>query len=135
MTYGRMIYNTCSAFLTLFVITCSSVGAQTLEPVESDSALYVVLFRTGPKWDQTKPAHEQAHFKDHSVNLQRLRKTGALLLGARYSDVGMVILSAPSQEEANAHIESDLSVQAGIFSYELHEFNVFYGGTVERKKK
>ena len=39
--------------------------------------LFAIEFSTGPTWDAAKPPHEQAHFAEHSANLQRLRKAEA----------------------------------------------------------
>ncbi len=94
------------------------------------SPLFAVEFRIGPKWDTTKAPGEQLHFADHSANLKRLRDAGSLLLGARYSDKGLVILSAATEVEARAMIDADASVQGGTFVYELHKFGVFYPGCV-----
>jgi hypothetical protein len=48
------------------------------------------------------PAHEQSWFREHSANLRRLREDGSLVLGARYADKGLVVLSAVSEDEAHA---------------------------------
>ncbi|MEZ5465362.1 MAG: YciI family protein [Lysobacteraceae bacterium] len=90
--------------------------------------LFAVEFTIGQAWDADKPAHEQAHFREHSANLKRLRESGALLLGARYGKKGLVVLSAASEAEARALIERDPAVQGGTFAFELHPFSVFYGG-------
>lgn len=87
---------------------------------------YVVLFRKGPAWDETKPAGEQQHFADHSRNLQRLRTADQLLLGTRYGDVGMVVLTAADEASARAEIDQDPSVRAGVFAYEIHPARFFY---------
>lgn len=107
-------------------------AAQVAEPVKN---LYAVEIRTGTAWDSAKPAHEQAHFRDHSANLKRLRDQGALVLGARYSDKGLVVLQAASEPEAHAMMQADASIQHRVFSYELHEFKVFYAGAVQPKRR
>ena len=89
----------------------------------------------GPKWDAARPAHEQALFREHSANLRRLRDTGSLVRGARYSDKGLVVLSAPSIAEARAMMDQDPSIAAGVFVYEVHPFNVFYPGTVQPRSR
>ena len=99
-------------------------------PAAPHASLYAVEFKTGPSWDAAKPPGEQAHFRDHSANLKKLRDQGSLVLGARYSDKGFIVLQAASVDEAHAMIKQDPSVQARVFAYELHPFNVFYGGTV-----
>jgi hypothetical protein len=103
------------------------MAAQTAEP---KVPLFAVEFRTGPKWDSAKPAQEQTHFREHSANLKRLRDAGSLKLGARYSDKGLVVLAAATEAEARSEIEKDPTVQAQVFAYEVHPFNVFYSGCV-----
>ncbi|RZU02632.1 YciI family protein [Rivibacter subsaxonicus] len=96
-----------------------------------DRRLFAVEIRTGPAWDAAKPPGEQAHFREHSTNLRRLREQGSLLLGARYADKGLVVLAAASEQEARAMLEQDPAIQNRVFGYELHPFAVFYGGCVE----
>jgi uncharacterized protein YciI len=92
--------------------------------------LFAVEVRVGPKWDPSKKPHEQALFREHSANLKVLREAGHLVVGARYSDVGLVILAAESEEAARAMIDADPSIAAGTFTYRIHPFNVFYPGTL-----
>lgn len=92
--------------------------------------LFAVEFKTGPNWDAAKPPQEQAEFRAHSANLKKLRDQGSLVLGARYADKGLVVLSAASEAEAHAMVQQDPSVKAGTFAYQLNEFRVFYGGAV-----
>lgn len=99
-------------------------------PPAAPPLLYAVEFRTGPRWDPAKAPHEQAHFKEHSSNLKRLRDDGRILFGARYSDKGLVVLGGATESEVRALVESDPSVQGGTFSFEIHEFMVFYPGCV-----
>lgn len=92
--------------------------------------LFAVQIRTGAKWDASKPPQEQVHFREHSANLKRLRDAGHLIVGARYSDVGLVILAAESEAHARAMMDEDPSIKADVFKYEVHPFNVFYPGTL-----
>lgn len=102
---------------------------------EPQGLLYAVEIKTGPAWDSVKPAQEQPHFREHSANLKRLRDQGSLVLGARYADKGLVVLQAGSEQEAHAMMQADLSIQNRVFAYELHDFNVFYGGTVQARRR
>jgi uncharacterized protein YciI len=106
---------------------------QDIQPPEPQ--LFAVEIKVGPKWDAGRPAYEQALFHEHSANLRRLREAGNLLLGARYSDKGLVVLSAPSLAEAKAMMDQDPSIAAGVFVYEVHPFNVFYAGTVQPRSR
>jgi uncharacterized protein YciI len=124
-------------FAAVLVVLCISLGngASPAETPPAGSApdalpLFAVQVRVGHKWDPAKAPHEQALFREHSANLKRLRDAGHLIMGARYSDVGLVILAADSEASARAMMDADPSIAAGTFKYEIHPFNVFYPGTV-----
>jgi uncharacterized protein YciI len=97
--------------------------------------MFAVEFRTGSSWDTGKPPHEQRFFRDHSANLKRLRDEGRLVLGARYSDKGLVVLAAASESEARSLIDVDPSVQYKVFVYEIHPMNVFYSGCLAPRRR
>lgn len=111
-----------------FTVHASDAPAATAPAV--DLPLYAVQVRVGDKWDASKPPQEQALFREHSANLKRLRDAGHLVMGARFSDVGLIVLAAESEAQARAMMDADPSIAAGTFRYEVHAFNVFYPGTV-----
>ena len=134
----RFHYAIRTALILGAAMLCSArLHAQSPAPPQPapPALLYAVEFKTGPSWDSTKPPGEQAHFRDHSANLKKLRDQGSLVLGARYSDKGLIVLQATSADEAHAMIRQDPSVEARVFMYELHQFNVFYWGTVAPKAR
>lgn len=90
--------------------------------------LFAVEFRTGPAWVKEKPASEQQYFREHSANLNRLRKAGQLVVGARYADKGLMIFSAQTAEDVRREIDGDPAIKAGVFAYELHSFRVHFPG-------
>ena len=90
----------------------------------ADGVVFAVEITTGPKWDNGRPAAEQAYFREHSANLRQLRERGALLVGARYAEKGFLVLAAPSLEAARAMLDQDPSFNAGVFGYEVHEMSV-----------
>jgi uncharacterized protein YciI len=100
-------------------------------PSQTELPLFAIEIKVGPKWDATKPPQEQAHFQEHSANLRRLRESGSLLLGARYSDKGLIVVAASSVEDARKMMDADPSIAAGTFVFEIHPFSVFYPGTVQ----
>ena len=63
----------------------SAQGASAPEAVQAELPLFAIEVKVGPKWDQNKPAQEQPFFKEHSLNLRRMRESGVLVMGARYS--------------------------------------------------
>jgi uncharacterized protein YciI len=95
------------------------------------TGLFAIEIRVGPAWDVNKAPGEQAFFREHSANLRRLRDAGILVFGARYGEVGLVVLRATSLEDARAMMDADPAMRAGVFAYEAHAFNVFYPGMVE----
>ncbi|MEK6373432.1 MAG: YciI family protein [Acidobacteriota bacterium] len=110
-----------------------SFSARAEEPVAADK-LFLVQFTVGEAWVKEKAPHEQAYFAEHSANLKRLRTEGKLLLGGRYSDKGIIIVKAASEEAVRAEIDQDPSVTKGTFTAVVYPFGPFYDGCVERKK-
>ena len=99
-------------------------------PATPPAPLYAAVYKTGPKWDAAKPPGEQAFFKDHSAHLGKLRAAGTIVMGARYADVGLIVVAAASEVDARKHFEVDPSVVAGTFTVDVHRFSVFYPGFV-----
>lgn len=118
--------------LGALLIGLSFTWAAADSPVESpDLALFAVEVKTGPNWDPSKAPHEQAFFKEHSQNLQLLRTEGHIVMGARYSDIGLLIFSAASADDVQKLMNKDPSIAAGTFVIEVHAMNVFYPGLVQ----
>lgn len=141
----RLSLNTIAAAAALIVAGCASVSttesakvASATPPVSTAAAeaaklrLFAVEVKVGPNWDSTKSPNEQAFFAEHSANLKRLRDADHIVMGARYSDVGLIIFAAGSAEEVREMMSQDPSMAAGTFKYEVHSFNVFFPGTVNR---
>lgn len=101
----------------------------------SELPLFAVEITVGSKWDHSKPAHEQQFFRDHSSNLKRLRETGTLIMGARYSDKGLVVLAARDEAHARAMMDDDPSIRAEVFRVQIHPFSVFYSGTLNARAR
>ncbi len=116
-------------------VSAAQSPASTPASVAAPSLLFAVDITLGAAWDAARPAHEQAYFKEHSANLRRLREQGALLIGARYGDKGFLVLQATSLQEAHAMMHSDPAIGHGVFAYVLHEFNVFYPGAVQARRR
>ena len=123
------------AIAVLPVAWAQPSSAASTAPIAPPSNLYAVEIKTGPNWDSAKSANEQAHFREHSANLKKMRGQGNIVLGARYADKGLVVVQAVSADDVHAMMKQDPSIQAKTFVYELHEFNVFYGGAVQSKKR
>lgn len=100
---------------------------------KAELELFAVEIKVGPNWDSSKAPNEQVFFREHSANLKRLRDEGHIVMGARYSDIGLVVFSARSKGEVRGRMDSDPSMTAGTFVYEVHAFNVFYSGMVQAR--
>ena len=87
---------------------------------------FVVHFETGPNWDVSLSPADQAGFREHSANLNTLRKKGTIVFGARYGKFGMIIIQVETLDEAKALVEADPGVRSGIFIYSIEWLNVFY---------
>lgn len=95
--------------------------------------LFIVHFSTGPAWQQDLPFSQQEHAREHSSNLQRLRASGALLIGGRYSDKGFIVIRSASEAAARNEIDQDPAVTSGVFDYELATLSPFYEGCITRE--
>lgn len=115
-----MFIKSCVAVLTLLLPAFAFAD-------EMDSEqMFIVHFETGANWDESAPPAEQPQFHEHSANLKRLRQERTILFGARYADLGVIIIRADSLDSANALISADPGVQAGIFEYRVESLSVFY---------
>jgi hypothetical protein len=92
--------------------------------------LYAAIFKTGPTWDAAKAPNEQASFREHSANLAKLRAAGTVMMGARYADIGLVVVTAANESDARKLFETDPSIAAGTFTLDVQRFSVFYPGYV-----
>ncbi|MEM7291628.1 MAG: hypothetical protein AAF412_14870 [Pseudomonadota bacterium] len=101
---------------------------------EATRSWFAVQINVGPNWDESISPYEQPFFKEHSAHLNELRSAGHIVMGSRYSDVGLLIFHAKSAEDISALMDEDPSMEAGTFSYEVFPMNVFYPGFVGDKK-
>jgi len=87
---------------------------------------FIVHFETGPNWDKSLKPQEQSQFREHSQNLNRLRKEKVIVFGARYSELGAIILKADSLNKVTAIISDDPGVKSGIFIFKVEPLYIFY---------
>ena len=114
-----------------FCVCCLSVSAQETKPADS---LYIVTYTTGSLWDHSKSPGEQSYFKEHSANLNKLRKDGIIKAGARYGEKGIIFIVAASMQAASEIVFSDPSVANKLFNAEVPKMSVFYEGCLEKPK-
>jgi len=94
--------------------------------------LFAVEIRTGPQWNSALPPNQQPWMREHSANLRKLREEGRLRVGARYGEVGLIVVEAATIDEARAWIDADPAMRAGVFRYEIHPLGVIFPGTLAR---
>ena len=97
-----------------------------------DQKLFIVIYTPGENWNNSKQPQDQDYFNFHSKRLQAYRKEGKILLGARYSNKGMIIMPADSEEEIKKIVFADSAVLAKTFNAEVFPYNVFYDGCIKR---
>lgn len=112
----------------LFLLSCSGYYAS----AQHDSSLqyFMLLYSCGEKWDSSKAYQEQPYFKEHSQQMNSLRKAGKIKIGGGYADKGMILLLLRDEKEARNLLNQDPSVQHKIFKVELFAFDPFYPGCI-----
>jgi hypothetical protein len=96
--------------------------------------LFAVELTRGPAWDAAKPANEQPGFAEHSANIRRLTDTQALVIGARYGDKGLLVVTAPDEAGARGHFSADPMVARDVFRADVHPFSTFKHGCTDVKR-
>ncbi len=125
-----------SLALMVALSPAGALGQAASEPsTAAELPLFAIEIRVGPKWDASKPPQDQAYFREHSTHLRRLRESGSLVMGARYSDKGLVVVAAGNLAEARALMDQDPSIAAGTFAFDVHPFNVFYPGELKLRPR
>jgi hypothetical protein len=120
-----------AASIAAAVLLTSLARAQTPAPAPAPAVpLYAAVFKTGPKWDAAKAPNDQPFFRDHSTNLAKLRAAGTIVMGARYADIGLVVVAAATEADARKLFDGDPSIAAGTFTLDVQRFSVFYPGYV-----
>lgn len=133
---ARTVLQACATALLLGAAGAGASAQPASAPASAaELPLFAVEIKVGPKWDPARPPQDQAFFREHSSNLRRLREAGVLVMGARYADKGLVIVAAATASEVRAQMDLDPSMSAGTFAYEVHPFNVFYGGEVKTRPR
>lgn len=115
------------AVLALVLVNWTGLAAQT--PPAPTPKMFAVRLTTGPAWDAAKPPNDQAGMREHSANIARLRREGMLVLGARFGEVGLLVLRVPDAAAAAAQFEPDPTIAAGVFKFQVDAFAPFAHGS------
>lgn len=69
----------------------------------------VVVRRSGPEWDHSKPMEEQSRWDEHAAFMDRLVDDGFIVLGGPLSDEERVAhaIDAASEDEVRATLARD----------------------------
>ena len=62
-------------------------------------AFFVVLRRTGPQWDPSKPLEEQPGWDEHAAYMDELVDAGVVVLGGPLADEDRVVLAVEAESE------------------------------------
>ncbi|NAY91859.1 hypothetical protein GTQ34_08015 [Muricauda sp. JGD-17] len=92
---------------------------------------FVALYTLGASWNMEVEPMEQQFFKEHSAFLAQLRKDSTIVVGARYSDTGMIVFKASDLKAAETLLHEDVAIQNELFNVEVHPFDVFYKGCID----
>ncbi len=111
--------------LLLLPLLATAIGAQIPPPAPN---LYAVRLTTGPAWDAAKSPNEQTGMREHSANVARLRHEGLLVLGARFGELGLLVLRAPDEPAVRAQLARDPTTANGVFNVQVDVFSAFAHG-------
>jgi ketosteroid isomerase-like protein len=90
--------------------------------------LFAVRLTTGPAWDAAKPPNDQAGMREHSANIARMRREGLVVLGARFGELGLIVLRVPDEAAVQAQFAPDPTIAAGVFRMQVDVFAPFAHG-------
>lgn len=89
---------------------------------------FAVRFQPGAGWDKSKTPNEQAGFSSHSANLQRLRRDGRVLLGGRFADFGLIVITAADAAAARDLFSTDETIAAKVFTIQIDPWSTIFEG-------
>ena len=139
----------CKSFLLLLCITAflSGVTAQGSKNSEPNvKQFWMVILKTGPQDKQIKDSTERSQlFKGHFSNMERLHAEGVLKVAGPFGKNdftwrGLFILDCATREEAEQYVNTDPTVKAGVFIYDIVPWygepsGSFVPGKPEKKKE
>lgn len=114
-------------------LTAEPARAETAKPgaplAAAQDMLFAIQFTTGPNWDPAKAPNDQTFFGEHSANLNRMRREGVLVIGARFAEVGLIVVRLPDAAAVQAELDKDPSIAGGTFSAQVDRFRPFMHGS------
>ena len=115
----------------LSLVTIASAQTPPAAPAPSATAprLHAVRLSKGPAWDEAKSPNDQLGMKEHSANIARLRREGALVHGARFGELGLLVLRLPDEPAVRAALAPDPTTANGVFKVQIDVYSPFAHGT------
>ena len=91
--------------------------------------VFAITYRPGPQWRPGAPMREQG-LLDHFYYVKSLDDAGRVgVAGPLGEDGGLILLRAESQAEAEAVMQADPAVTAGLFVGEVRPFVPRFAGS------
>ncbi|MDQ5977751.1 MAG: Nuclear transport factor 2 family protein, partial [Verrucomicrobiota bacterium] len=113
--------------LCLLTLIFPALFAQAPAPTPPPK-MFAVRLSKGPAWDETKSPNEQAGMREHSANIARLRREGVVVLGARFGELGLLVLRVPDEAAVQAQLAPDPAIAGGVFKVQTDVFMPFAHG-------
>ena len=113
----------------LFLSATTIAQTPSPSPVPTPPRLFAVRLSTGAAWDAAKSPNDQTGMKEHSANIARLRREGTLVLGARFGELGLLVLRLPDEATVRTQLAPDPTVGNGVFKVQIDAFSPFAHGT------
>lgn len=90
-------------------------------PASASRNTYLVVYRRGPSWVDTKPMHEQQSMREHFLYYVGLHRKGLLRSAGGFTDNsgGAAIFEADDDAAAAAIMNADPAVTSKVFLFEL----------------
>ncbi len=109
--------------------TLAATGIALAQPPPAPPRLYSVRFTAGPAWDAAKSPNDQTGMREHSANIARLRREGTLVHGARFGELGLLVLRLPDEPTVRKQLAPDPTTANGVFKLQIDVFSPFAHGT------
>ena len=114
----------------LLVTSTLAMGSGTGRSMPQEPVLWALTFTPGPGWDSTRPPNEQRYFREHSANLQRLRRDSVIVAGGRFGRFGLMILRAPSEDAVRRAFAEDSTIVTQVFEITVDRWYTIYRGNL-----
>jgi ketosteroid isomerase-like protein len=117
-----------NALITLLIALAFTAIASS-QSTPPPPKLYAVRLTKGPAWDEAKSPNEQTGMREHSTNIARLRREGTLVLGARFGELGLLVLRVPDEAAVQTQLAPDPAITGGVLKVQTDVFMPFAHGT------